>query len=307
VLNYFDLGLMPHGTCFFWNVPLTALHAVSDSLIAIAYLSIPVTLYTHRERATPKVRPIVLLFTLFIFSCGVGHLLAAWNIWHSAYWLEGFEKVFTASISICTALYLYQQIPELLDTQKTLEKTQEALEETVELSLTDPLTGLLNRRGFDQAIRTAMFQRKNEQLWHTLLLLDLDHFKAINDTSGHEVGDRILSQVAQGLQKHTRLLDITARLGGDEFAVFLPGCHQAQAQIIAETLRQAIFELNQQNPDLAQAGVTLSVSIGLVASNQPHEAQDLSSRADKALYHSKRNGKNRISWDDSPKQFERSV
>lgn len=298
---------MPHGTCFFWNVPLTALHAVSDGLIAIAYLSIPLTLYTHRERATPTARPIVLMFALFIFSCGVGHLLAAWNIWHSDYWLEGIEKVFTASISICTALYLYQQIPGLLDTQKTLEETQEALEETVELSLTDPLTGLLNRRGFDQAISHVMLQRENEQLWHTLLLLDLDHFKIINDTYGHEMGDRILCQVAQCLQKHTRLLDITARLGGDEFAVFLPGCHQAQAQIIAETLRQSVFDLNQQNPDLARAEMTLSISIGLVASNQSNEVQALSSRADKALYNSKRNGKNRISWDDSFKQFERLV
>jgi len=284
-----DLALMPHGTCFFWDIPLTSLHVTADGLIGLAYLSIPLILYLNRQYVSPGARPLLLLFVAFIFSCGVGHLLTAWNIWHTNYWIEGAEKLITASISVYTAFCLHQWLPDLLQTQKNLE-------ETTEMAHTDPLTGLANRRGLVNAIATAMPQLQSPGLCHALLLLDLDNFKQVNDQAGHPVGDRILCQVAELLQSQTRLLDTCARMGGDEFAVFLPGCPLPQALDIAERLRVAIALLNQENN--IPPGVDLSVSIGLVVTEQMQSHEQFYNRADKALYHSKFRGKNCVSCFD---------
>jgi len=286
-----DLALMPHGTCFFWDVPLTTLHVVADGLIGLAYLSIPLILYLHRQYVSSGTRPLLLLFMTFIFSCGIGHGLTAWNIWHANYWVEGVEKLITASISVYTAFCLYQWLPNLLQTHKTLE-------ETTELARTDPLTGLANRRGLVSAIATAMPQLQAPGLCHALLLLDLDNFKQVNDRAGHPMGDRVLCQVAELLRSHTRLLDTCARMGGDEFAVFLPGCPLPQALDIAERLRLAIAQLNKE-ADMPPE-MDLSVSIGLVVTEQMQSDEQFYNRADKALYHSKYRGKNCVScWDDN--------
>lgn len=288
------LALMPHGTCFFWNVPLTALHVTADALTGFAYLSIPLILYLHRQHVSPGARPLLMLFVAFIFSCGVGHLLSMWNIWHADYWLEGTEKLITAVVSIYTVVCLYQWLPNLLQTQK-------ALEETTEMARTDPLTGLANRRGLVTAIAAAMPQLQTQGLCHALLLLDLDNFKQVNDIAGHPVGDRVLRHVAELLRNNTRLLDTSARMGGDEFAVFLPGCPLPQALDIAERLRMAVALLNQDTT--IPRSVELSVSIGLAVTEQVQSDEEFYALADKALYHSKRRGKNCVSCFDDDAEF----
>ncbi|WP_413168214.1 ATP-binding protein [Capilliphycus salinus ALCB114379] len=106
---------MPHGSCYLWQTPLIGLHVISDLLIAIAYFSIPAMLiyFIHQRRDVPF-NKVFILFSLFIISCGVGHLLDIWTLWHPAYWLAGLERAFTALISCYTALELMVLLPQFL-------------------------------------------------------------------------------------------------------------------------------------------------------------------------------------------------
>lgn len=281
------LSLMPHGYCFLWNVPLTLLHVVSDGAIAIAYLSIPVLMLVNRRRVTDTIRRLVILFALFILACGVGHLLSAWNIWHGNYWLEGTWKVLTAGISLFTAWELQNILPMMMDAPGKL-----LLNET--LARTDLLTGLANRRGLETAYTIAQ-ARPLEANTHPaiFMLIDLDHFKTMNDTRGHVFGDEVLRQVGTVLAHHTRAVDTVARIGGDEFAVLLPGCSLDQGQQIAERIRQAIADLRLDAE--AQPSLTTTASIGLALLATPCPFATAYRHADKALYTSKHSGRNCVS------------
>ncbi|MEB3283360.1 MAG: ATP-binding protein [Lyngbya sp.] len=106
---------MPHGSCYLWQTPLIGLHLISDLLIAIAYFSIPAMLiYFACKRPDFPYHKVFILFSLFIISCGLGHLLDIWTLWHPAYWLSGIERAFTAFISCYTALELMVLLPQFL-------------------------------------------------------------------------------------------------------------------------------------------------------------------------------------------------
>ena len=103
---------MPHGMCFLWRPDLLWLHATSDTLIALAYYSIPVALiYFVRRRKDLVFSALFILFGVFIFACGTTHLLAVWTIWHPDYWLDGAVKAGTAGISIASAVLLWRAMP----------------------------------------------------------------------------------------------------------------------------------------------------------------------------------------------------
>jgi PAS domain S-box-containing protein len=110
-----DADFMPHGMCYLWRPDLLALHAVSDGLIALAYLSIPFTLlYVVRKRRDLQFTGLYLCFGLFIIACGVTHLIEIWTIWHPAYWVSGGIKAVTAGISLLTAALLIKNVPRAL-------------------------------------------------------------------------------------------------------------------------------------------------------------------------------------------------
>ena len=106
----------------------------------------------------------------------------------------------------------------------------------------DPLTGLKNRRRFEEDLRTELARSRREGTTGALLMLDLDNFKQVNDTLGHPIGDRVIEEIAGVLGGRTRETDVLARLGGDEFAIVLPHCDAAEAQQVAETIATAIRE-----------------------------------------------------------------
>jgi diguanylate cyclase (GGDEF)-like protein len=302
-----SLALMPHGQCFFWNIPLTTLHVSADAITACAYMSIPTMLFYNRlynrHHASENARPLLILFAAFILSCGVGHALQAWNIWHSNYWIEGIEKALTAIISSYTAMSLYTHMPTLLGTQK-------ALEEVDELAKQDALTGLANRRYFDQVVETAIAQVSQNQPY-SLIFLDLDDFKDINGTYGHLVGDAVLQGVATLIQKTIRIGDVAARLGGNEFTILLSNCAVIDAVGVAENILQILPELPKlpevikacHSPILEHstsfptqvALPTITASIGICAIQLHITRSHLYGLADQALYRSKKEGKNQIS------------
>ena len=163
------------------------------------------------------------------------------------------------------------------------------------LSSRDGLTGLLNRRALEEAL-VAQFQRSRRSGEpFCVLMLDVDHFKDINDQHGHAVGDLALKHLSALLLGHMREVDRLARFGGEEFLVLLPGLALADALPVAERLRMVVAAAPMP---LAGAAITLSVSIGMTEwGGAPDEPSRLLVRADAAMYQAKRHGRDRVVWD----------
>lgn len=151
---------------------------------------------------------------------------------------------------------------------------------------TDQLTGVANRRGLLRSIERTHARATRGGSGYVVLMVDVDHFKAINDQHGHEGGDRVLQRVAQALQRGLREGDMVARWGGEEFCVLLPRIVLADARALAERLAQQVA---------AEGDPRVTVSIGLAAAGVAAEsAEDVIRRADEALFGAKRAGRNRV-------------
>ena len=157
----------------------------------------------------------------------------------------------------------------------------------------DPLTGLLNRRGFETALRAHLARCRRYGTSGALLMLDLDGFKAVNDTLGHAAGDELLKSTATALATRLRESDVVARLGGDEFAVLLPTQHRAEAEAVAAALLEMIRTRVTACPG-GEAGL-VNASIGIAPLDVGDvSAEELMANADAAMYASKAAGKGRF-------------
>jgi diguanylate cyclase (GGDEF)-like protein len=154
---------------------------------------------------------------------------------------------------------------------------------------TDALTGLLNRRGFEMQIAFALALARRSGRPLSLITVDVDQFKQVNDTYGHEAGDEVLRRLALTLATRLRTSDVVARLGGEEFVALLPDTDLDGAQSIAEALVAAVDE--QRDPVVGQ--ITVSAGVSMMRSAQDDGA-DLLRRADAALYDAKGQGRNRV-------------
>ncbi len=155
----------------------------------------------------------------------------------------------------------------------------------------DALTGLKNRRRFEEDLRTAMVRARRERSTGALLMLDLDHFKQVNDSHGHPAGDRLIREVADVLRRRSRESDVLARLGGDEFAVVLPRCSPAEARLVAEAIASAIRE---HLPDGEVEPVTASVGVAMFGDHPRTSIASVVSEADTAMYAAKDGGRDGV-------------
>ena len=173
--------------------------------------------------------------------------------------------------------------------ERTLERLRAANEVIERLARTDPLTLLVNRRGLEEAIthERDRAERTGEPL--SVVALDLDHFKRVNDTWGHAVGDRLLSAVGEALRAGVRPYDVASRVGGEEFLLVLPATQRERAADVAERLRARVAELVVEG---LPERVTSSAGVAEHARGETTEA--LLVRADAALYEAKRLGRNRV-------------
>jgi diguanylate cyclase (GGDEF)-like protein len=167
------------------------------------------------------------------------------------------------------------------------------------IGLTDPLTGVHNRRYFDERLLEEVSRAQRQGHVLSCLFLDVDHFKRINDTHGHQVGDWVLREIAARIKSQMRFSDVLGRYGGEEFAVLLVQTDKAYALSIAERIRRSVadvpFLLTDENP----LSVTLSVGVAALrdcarAEGAESLARHLVARADQALYRAKRAGRNRV-------------
>ncbi|WP_325894111.1 diguanylate cyclase [Grimontia sp. NTOU-MAR1] len=157
---------------------------------------------------------------------------------------------------------------------------------------TDSLTGLYNRRYLSSQLDILKSGMANDGDPVCCLLLDVDHFKKVNDTHGHPVGDKVLTGIAELFKNNLRRNDICSRVGGEEFMLLLPSSHLEQAQLIAEDLRTRISELSFMTEQGDEFSVTASFGVSAVDSNQ--SLSDIYSEVDKLLYRAKQNGRNRV-------------
>ena len=170
---------------------------------------------------------------------------------------------------------------------------QKALEEKLEtLSMTDPLTGLLNRRSLEDYLEKEYSRFTRHDIKFSLLLLDIDHFKSINDQYGHHTGDRALKMLADCCVGKLRKHDVMARYGGEEFCVILPNTNGERAAVLAEKLRTAIAA-QALKVDGQEVGVTSSIGVSDVRASDKSPGEILE-RADGALYEAKQSGRDRV-------------
>lgn len=182
----------------------------------------------------------------------------------------------------------YKNLEQILSEVNTKKKELEILNAELEdQAITDPLTGLKNRRYLLEEINKLVELRGAGSPMFSVLLIDIDHFKYVNDTFGHPVGDLVLQEVSLRLTESVRETDIVTRMGGEEFVVILPNTKQQQAMIIAEKLR-ATFEHN----NWVSTPITISIGIGIFRTGDT--SGSLLSKADVALYQSKQSGRNRV-------------
>jgi len=173
---------------------------------------------------------------------------------------------------------------------------RESVSTTLQLAVIDELTGLYNRRYFDRHLALMLDKAQEQGRDLAVMMLDIDYFKRVNDSWGHDAGDKILKEFSLRLQRNIRGVDLACRYGGEEFMVLMPDTDHAQAQKIGERVRSAIegtkFEAGVKKP----LGITVSAGIALIE-GKLDTPESMVKRADIALYKAKEDGRNRVVFD----------
>jgi two-component system, cell cycle response regulator len=167
------------------------------------------------------------------------------------------------------------------------------VQQSMELALTDALTGLYNRRYMETHLETLVEKAFQSQRPLGLIMIDIDHFKPINDTYGHDAGDEVLREFASRVQASVRGIDLACRYGGEEFVVVMPDADLSIARAVGERLRRNIAS----EPFLVSKGkkkLDVTISVGIAMRHDGETADAVLKRADEALYRAKRDGRNRV-------------
>ncbi|MFB9265998.1 GGDEF domain-containing protein [Bradyrhizobium erythrophlei] len=183
-------------------------------------------------------------------------------------------------------------------TSQEMETIRATLQKLERHSNTDALTGLANRRALDEFLCTAQISAVKERDPLSILLVDVDHFKAFNDSFGHQMGDQILRLIAKVLRNCVRAGELPARYGGEEFMVVLPRATLRSSQELAERIRCTISECRLTRRSTGEFLSTMTVSIGAAQLRAGESLADLIQRCDRALYAAKRAGRNQTIADN---------
>ena len=208
---------------------------------------------------------------------------------------EGIQSTLYWSTTVLSHAVLSLLIALALFTGEALDRLKELRSET----LTDPLSGLLNRRGFEAKAKILLEQSAKSKLPVSLVIADLDRFKDLNDRHGHAAGDRVIVEFSDRLRTAAGARGVAGRLGGEEFAVVLPLADPAAARLLAEAVR-AIF--SAESIAGLPSDVRVTASFGVAARCGDEGLGDLMRRADEALYHAKKGGRDsvRVSYERTP-------
>ena len=199
-------------------------------------------------------------------------------------WMEATSRAVTEPGS--------SEVTEIQASARDITERMRMQSELEQLADEDPLTGLRNRRRFEEDLDAEMSRARREQAGGALLMLDLDYFKRVNDTLGHVTGDVVLREIAEVLRSRLRESDILARLGGDEFAIILPRTREAEARIVGKAIGAAIREHVPADPDTPQ--MTASIGIALFDADPRATVTTVLAEADMAMYAAKDAGRDNL-------------
>jgi diguanylate cyclase (GGDEF)-like protein len=192
-----------------------------------------------------------------------------------------------------TVSLLNQTQVELESSKKQIEQLRAKLHELEELATTDMLTGLKNRRGFDEAFARELDRtRRGVSIGGVLVVIDLDSFKAINDTYGHQAGDACLQLVATALNQEIRTMDVACRLGGDEFVLVMTDTSQ---DVLLTRVQNIAWKLNHLVLNWQGYDISVNASVGLRPFKKGDLADEIFADADKEMYHNKKKDKLKVS------------
>ncbi len=209
-----------------------------------------------------------------------------------------------SSLQLDVALQLLQQSGHALPGGEvgSPDWLQGVIDALVEISSKDALTGLANRRSFEVALARELDRVARNGEPALLLTLDIDHFKAVNDTHGHNAGDLVIKAVARALQDSVRPMDLVARVGGEEFSIILPNCGNPFGETVAERMRRRVEAMRV---DIAQGGPaqTLQVTVSIGGAFAPQWVRSTPTlwieRTDQQLYRAKAHGRNLVRLEPS--------
>lgn len=279
------------------NMALASLLLNNDPLrnVLVAFVQSIMALMLCREAWAPKLNEKRLTGRLVVFAGSALLFLAliartafmvSTSDWEGRYNVP--DQVQAGTYAVVFAVLLINSMGFVL------MQMERAIAEQRNLANRDQLTGLYNRYALMDALELQMAQSRRTQLPLALLMFDVDNFKSVNDQRGHLVGDRVLREVAQRIQRRLRQSDLVARYGGEEFLALLPATDEAGAVTVAEAIRRAI---ESQPVVVDQGAITVTVSVGAHSSiplNEGTEAEVLIGLSDQALYRAKESGKNAV-------------
>lgn len=174
-----------------------------------------------------------------------------------------------------------------------MARVREELDEYKRMANTDPLTKLSNRRAFDEVL-SSIYDRPREAMYYALVLSDIDHFKKINDTWGHPVGDRVLMVIAKVIRANLRKDVFVSRAGGEEFAIVISGTDEGSTVEITERIRAAIEATPLKNQKTGMDYGPVTMSFGIAMASDANDPADLYNKVDLALYSAKASGRNKV-------------
>jgi diguanylate cyclase (GGDEF)-like protein len=281
--------------CFVEGVGLTSFKIISEYIISCILLAAIALLLYHRTAFDRRVVQWLiasliltvvaeLAFTFYVSVYGLGNLIGH------------FLKFIAFFLIYLAIVEMGLEAPHRLlfrNMKRHEEALENALQEVQRLAITDSLTNLYNRRHFSKVGENEVQRVCRYGRSLSAIMLDIDHFKRVNDTFGHKVGDQILQGVAESCRQELRAVDVLGRYGGDEFVILLPENDRVAAGKVAERLRKTIAH-RQLNTAKGPIKVTASLGVVSVDCDKP-SLETLLSRADKALYVAKKRGRNRVS------------
>jgi two-component system cell cycle response regulator len=191
------------------------------------------------------------------------------------------------------ALELQIRMSSMLRIKRLADELERVNKELAELATIDPLTQVANRRAVEQRLAHEFQRAQRYKHPFTVILVDIDHFKSVNDKYGHPVGDKVLIEVAAAIRQSTRNTDMVARFGGEEFIVLAPETTAAAGGLVAERIRQSISHTTSTKSD--QGLPTVTASLGVASTELALATEtELVARADQSLYRAKHEGRNRV-------------
>ena len=264
-----------------YTVLVTTIILTTGNLFFASFYAVPLTVCTFL--GDTRINKLSVFSILFILIISHTDLLKSTVLVNNIV-----DYVPSAFILALTMLFISILGQDILNTSKNVFQKNNILQS---MATTDVLTGLINRRCFDRRITEEIARSKRHNSNLSLALFDIDHFKKINDTYGHTIGDKILKELGNIILSNTRECDISARYGGEEFALILPETTQIEAAELLERLRQLIENHLFTVDNLP---VIVTVSVGIAQYEPEFSSKDFIDQADASLYQAKSTGRNKV-------------